>query len=156
MDLMHEAKVLLGKALRPIHAGEEKLVSHQPRVASMRTIKVESDAFENNHAIPVKYSAEGANVSPPLRWENVPEGTREIILICEDPDAPFRRPFLHWTMVGISPVAGALPEGVPAVTVPDLPIGAVQIQNSAHKLGYYGPIPPPGHGPHHYHFQVFA
>ena len=64
-------------------------------------IEVSSPAFEPGDAIPQKYTGEGQNISPPLQWSEPPEGTRELALICDDPDAPRPTPFVHWVVYKI-------------------------------------------------------
>ena len=120
------------------------------------SIKVTSPAFEDGGPIPIKYIKDGQNVSPPIRWESLPEGTRELALIVEDPDAPKPEPFVHWVVYKIRPDAGELPEGVPQQPKPS--IGAVGAQgvNDFKDVGYDGPQPPQGHGTHHYHFRIYA
>ncbi|MEI9963836.1 MAG: YbhB/YbcL family Raf kinase inhibitor-like protein [Caulobacteraceae bacterium] len=80
------------------------------------------------------------------------------VLVLEDPDAPREQPFVHWLIWNIPGTAVGLPRGVP--TEPRIKDGelkgAVQGRNDAGVFGYYGPKPPPGHGVHHYHFQLFA
>jgi Raf kinase inhibitor-like YbhB/YbcL family protein len=76
----------------------------------MSAFALESSAFQNAQAIPSRYSCEGADVSPPLRWMNVPEGTRSLALVVDDPDAP-GGVFTHWIAWGIDPGAGGLGEG---------------------------------------------
>jgi Raf kinase inhibitor-like YbhB/YbcL family protein len=100
--------------------------------------------------IPARYSKEGGNVSPQLSWSDVPDNTRAFALICHDPDAPFiangAYGFVHWVLYDIPPVH-ELEEGAA--------IGVAGI-NSYGESGYGGPKPPPGHGPHHYYFVLFA
>ena len=117
-------------------------------------ITVTSTAFAQGQAIPRKHTGEGADVSPPLAWTGVPGGTREIVLICDDPDAPTPEPWVHWVIYGIAPASAGLPEGV--AKEESLAAGSKQGMNSWPKLGYNGPMPPPGHGTHHYHFKVYA
>jgi Raf kinase inhibitor-like YbhB/YbcL family protein len=144
--------------LRPIHAGDEKMTSHRDGVATgvMAGLTVQSSAFGAGQPIPRKYAGEGENVSPPLEWSNVPAGARELVLICEDPDAPLPQPFIHWCIFGIDPRSGGVQENVPKEVHPAVPAGTTQGRNSGKKTGYTGPMPPPGHGVHHYHFQLFA
>jgi Raf kinase inhibitor-like YbhB/YbcL family protein len=161
MGLLDSAKRMVGKAMRPIHAGDEKLLTHQEEICASsdrapRRIEIHSDAFDDNGTIPVKYSAEGLNVSPPLNWSGVPQEARELVIVCEDPDAPIAKPFVHWVMSGLMPGKTSLPEGVKKVRKPGEAGGAVQGENGRHEIGYMGPIPPKGHGPHHYHFEIFA
>lgn len=157
MSLLHSAKVLLGKALRPIHAGEDQLLALQREVQPARDMILHSDAFELGGWIPQRYAGpgEGDNISPPMHWSHVPARTAELLLVCEDPDAPARHPFIHW-MVRIPATATRLPEGLPAVPNPDVVPGLVQGVNGAERCGWHGMLPPPGHGPHHYYFELFA
>jgi Raf kinase inhibitor-like YbhB/YbcL family protein len=120
------------------------------------SIQISSDAFSPGSTIPVRYTADGDDVSPPLKWSGVPENTRELALIVEDPDAPQPTPFVHWVIYKIPPNADGLSEGVPARAHPATPAGAVQGKTSFKKIGYGGPAPPKGHGTHHYHFRLFA
>jgi Raf kinase inhibitor-like YbhB/YbcL family protein len=122
------------------------------------TITVTSSAFEPGAPIPKKYSGEGANISPPLAWSGLPEKTKELALICDDPDAP-RGTWVHWVIYKIPAAATSLPEAVAREPRPKEPAGAVQGVNSWPKgenTGYGGPMPPPGHGTHHYHFKLYA
>lgn len=112
------------------------------------TIQVSSSAFEDGGTIPTKYAAEGQNVSPPLSWTGLPEGTREIALICDDPDAPRPEPFVHWVVYKIPANLRGLPEGSTQE--------ALEGKNSTYSIGYSGPMPPQGGGVHHYHFKVYA
>ena len=121
-------------------------------------IEVKSTAFAQGQAIPKKYTGEGVDVSPPITWSGVPEGTKEIALICDDPDAPVAEPWVHWVIYNIPADTAGLPEGVPRTNRLAKPAGAVQGKNSwpSNNIGYRGPMPPPGHGTHHYHFRVYA
>jgi Raf kinase inhibitor-like YbhB/YbcL family protein len=116
------------------------------------TIKVSSSAFKDGESIPKKYTADGANVSPPLRWSESPPGTKCFALICEDPDAP-RGTWTHWVLYNIPALKNELPEGEPAREV--LPDGADQGKNDFDKIGYGGPSPPQGKA-HRYFFKLFA
>ena len=79
-------------------------------------------------------------------------------MICDDPDAPTGEPWVHWVIYKIPAEATGLPEGLPREKTLKTPAGAVQGVNSFSKdnLGYRGPMPPPGHGTHHYHFKIYA
>lgn len=123
------------------------------------TIEVTSSAFQNGEPIPKQHSGDGADKSPPLAWSNAPDGTQQFALICDDPDAPTPRPWVHWILYNIPADVPSLPEGVPNAERPDRPQGAAQGKNSfgsGATIGYRGPAPPPGHGTHHYHFKVYA
>jgi Raf kinase inhibitor-like YbhB/YbcL family protein len=120
------------------------------------SIQVTSDAFGPAEPIPRKYTEDGQDVSPPLKWSNVPARAKELALIMDDPDAPRPEPFVHWVIYKIPAGAAGLPEGIPPEVKLKAPAGALQGRNSFKKIGYGGPAPPPGHGTHHYHFRVYA
>jgi Raf kinase inhibitor-like YbhB/YbcL family protein len=120
--------------------------------------EIHSSAFLPGQPIPKKYSQDGENISPPVSWSGIPSGTRELVLVVEDPDAPkpFPNPFIHWILYKIPPDVLALNEAIPTDKNLLTPTGATQGQNSAGKIGYVGPAPPLGHGTHHYHFKLFV
>ncbi len=111
-------------------------------------VQVWSPAFEAGGAIPRRYTGEGEDVSPPLEWTGLPEGTREVALICDDPDAPMPEPFVHWVVYKVSADSAGFPEGDTG--------GALEGRNSFARMGYGGPMPPEGHGTHHYYFKIYA
>lgn len=115
-----------------------------------------SSAFANNEKIPLRYSGDGEDLSPPLAWSGAPEGTAELALIVDDPDAPTAKPFVHWVLYGLSPSVTSLPEGIEPNGDVTEPVKARQGENSWGKNGYGGPAPPRGHGVHHYHFTLYA
>jgi Raf kinase inhibitor-like YbhB/YbcL family protein len=118
-----------------------------------------SPAFQHGQRIPKKYTGEGADVSPPLAWDHVPEGVQAFALICDDPDAPTKEPWVHWLIYDIPAESRSLPEGVATDAELNQPAGARQGKNSwtsGQTIGYRGPMPPPGHGVHHYHFRLHA
>ena len=121
-------------------------------------ITITSDAFPHGEAIPTQFTGEGADVSPPVEWSGVPDEATELALICDDPDAPTPQPWVHWVIYKIPAAVTGLPEGVPREAELASPAGARQGVNSwsSDNLGYCGPMPPPGHGTHHYHFQLYA
>jgi Raf kinase inhibitor-like YbhB/YbcL family protein len=122
--------------------------------------KLSSTAFDEGAAIPKEHSGEGEDVSPPLDWNGAPADTKEFALICDDPDAPTPEPWVHWVIYGIGPDVRELPEGVESDAAElQNPISARQGKNSwpsGVTTGYRGPMPPPGHGVHHYHFKLYA
>ena len=81
-----------------------------------------SDAFKQNDHIPSKYTCEGEDVSPPLAWQGVPNGTKSFVLIIEDPDAPDPKApkmvWVHWVIYNIPPSAKSLPENVGKARLP--------------------------------------
>jgi hypothetical protein len=119
-------------------------------------IKVESSAFAPDAPIPSRHTGDGDDVSPPLKWSGVPDGTRQLALIMDDPDAPSDEPWVHWVIYGIPGTITGLKENIAKSEQPGDPAGAVQGKNSFGKIGYGGPAPPRGHGVHHYHFKVYA
>lgn len=119
-------------------------------------IEITSSAFRAKGPIPEEFTGEGADVSPPLEWTGIPEGTIELALLCDDPDAPRPEPWVHWVLYRIPATARGLPRNVPKTRTLAEPAGAVQGTNTWKNLGYGGPMPPVGHGVHHYHFQLFA
>ncbi len=115
------------------------------------TMQIASSAFEPLGRIPKKHTGEGADVSPALSWTNVPSGTKAFALVCHDPDAPLVTPlgygFTHWVLYNIPATVTKLAEAEQSYTS-----GA----NSFGKRGYGGPLPPEGHGVHHYYFWLLA
>lgn len=124
------------------------------------SIELRSPVFGHQEPIPCRFTGEGQDVSPPLVWSGVPTECREFALVCLDPDAPIApnkdHPFVHWVIYNISPATSSLPDGVPGKARLQLPLFADQGLNSFGKIGYGGPMPPPGHGTHHYHFVLYA
>ena len=123
------------------------------------TLKITSSAFENGATIPKKHTGDGVDLSPPLVWSSLPEGTAELALICDDPDAPTPQPWVHWVIYKIPTDQAGLPEAVEPVQDPKALAGVLQGANSwsaGNTVGYRGPAPPPGHGTHHYHFTLYA
>lgn len=106
-----------------------------------------STAFEPEGSIPSRHAGDGDNASPPLAWSAVPQGARQLALVCHDPDAPLVHGFTHWVAYGISPSSTGIPEGEEV---------GVQGVNEAGEQGWTGPLPPPGHGIHHYVFWLYA
>jgi Raf kinase inhibitor-like YbhB/YbcL family protein len=121
-------------------------------------MRLESYAFENGERIPDRccYRDIGKNSSPALHWSGVPENTRELVLIMDDPDAPTDEPWVHWVLYGIPATVSRLQEAFPAMESLSSPAGAMQGRNSFGEIGYGGPMPPEGHGVHHYHFRIFG
>ncbi|MFN7949329.1 MAG: YbhB/YbcL family Raf kinase inhibitor-like protein [Blastocatellia bacterium] len=116
-------------------------------------IQILSNAFAEGASIPVQYTCDGDNISPPLRWGSLPKDSQSLALICEDPDAP-SGVFTHWLIFNLPPLVSSLPEAMPASDTLE-ETGAVQGRNDFHEIGYGGPCPPPG-SPHRYFFRLFA
>jgi hypothetical protein len=149
---------LLGRLLRGVHAGEQKLIWNQPAVRSApETIVLSSPAFQEGAVMPA-YSASraigGEDQSPDVEWSNLPSGTAEVVLVMEDADAPWTTPPMHLMATGISPYTCALASGA---LNRDTESSLLRLGKGAFgRRGYAGPAPPPAHGPHRYVFQIFA
>lgn len=117
------------------------------------SIEVTSSAFTEGARIPKKYTCDGQDISPALKWSGVPQKTKSIALICDDPDAPSGT-WVHWVIYSIPQDLTELQEGVVKTNM--LPDGTKQGTTDFKRVGYGGPCPPPGHGAHHYYFKVYA
>jgi Raf kinase inhibitor-like YbhB/YbcL family protein len=118
-------------------------------------MRLTSDDFADGSFIPERHAGSHDGASPALRWSGVPAGARSLALICDDPDAPGRRPFVHWLVADLPAEDGGLPEGVAPDAPPAALRGARQGRNGWGGLGYRGPSPPPG-PPHRYRFRLIA
>lgn len=146
MGLAHELGKTIGHALAPVRAGDEGLASRVLAVVDRRTLGVTSSAFTDGGSLPLAFTADSDQpVAPPIAWNNVPAGTRSMVLVAEDPDAPTPKPFVHWLVYGIPTSVSSLQ-------------GAQRLEgkNSMLAEGFTPAAPPAGHGMHHYHFQIFA
>ena len=114
---------------------------------------LESPAFSEGGSISARYTCDGEDISPGLRWHGVPPGTRSLALIIDDPDAPDpaapRMVWVHWVLYNIPPQVPELPEAVTA-----LPAGTLEGLNDWKRTGYGGPCPPVGR--HRYFFKLYA
>jgi Raf kinase inhibitor-like YbhB/YbcL family protein len=146
---------LIGQLLRGVRAGEYHLAWNHPsaRTAAV-TLTLTSEQFSVGGLIPFRHAGPGVgeNVSPSLSWSTPPTGTKEIVLIIEDQDAPLPRPFVHLVAYAIDPAAGTLPESALAASSQTVCFG----RNTFGGVGYDGPRALKGHGPHRYIFEVFA
>ncbi len=114
----------------------------------METIELRSPSFNDHAPIPPRHAHDRENVSPALEWSGAPDGTAELCLVCEDPDAPGGT-FVHWVLAGLDPSLTALEEG-------QVPTGAVEGTNGFGEKGWGGPQPPPGDNAHRYFFRLSA
>jgi Raf kinase inhibitor-like YbhB/YbcL family protein len=114
----------------------------------MAGIELRSSAFSDHDLIPGRHAHDRDNVSPALQWSGVPDGTAELMLLCEDPDAPSGT-FLHWLVTGIDPVAAEVAEG-------QVPRGGQEWPNGFGEKGWGGPQPPVGDAAHRYFFRLYA
>lgn len=110
----------------------------------LRLLDITSTGFEHLGVIPIAFTCEGSNHNPPLQIEKIPEDTKSLVLIVEDPDAP-ARVFTHWVVWNIPPVKDIHENSVPGI----------QGMNDYTQHHYKGPCPPSG-GAHHYHFKIYA
>lgn len=125
---------------------------------SPEPIIVQSPTMQTGQMMPRDYAPDGRNLSPPITWDNLPEGTRQIAVICQDHGAGNPPPWVHWIIYNIPGTARGLPEGIPfdaGVPMPPQVTGAVQGNNGWGLSMYRGPAPPVGNL-HHYHFVVYA
>lgn len=114
-------------------------------------MKIYSVRFAHQEMIPPKYTCDGEDVSPPLKWENVPSEAKSFALIMDDPDAPMGT-WVHWVIFNLPANENHLEENTPKRG--DLPNGIQQGKNSSGRIGYSGPCPPSG--THRYFFKFYA
>jgi Raf kinase inhibitor-like YbhB/YbcL family protein len=115
---------------------------------NIKDLAISCTAFESGGRMPDRCAHDKGNQQPEMRIEGVPEDTMELAIICHDPDAPLPFGFTHWTLYGISPDTSVIPENASAAFHAG--------PNDFGEVGYGGPQPPQGHGPHHYYFWVYA
>ncbi len=129
--------------------GNKKVKSTKAEYAE---IEINSPAFKEGEIIPIKYTCDGENISPEIKFGEVPSGVKSLALICDDPDAPAKT-WVHWVIFNIPPDLEKLPEGIePEKTLEN---GANQGINDSRNIGYCGPCPPSGSA-HHYHFKIYG
>ncbi len=115
------------------------------------TFSFSSPAFGHGQPIPAVYTCKGRNISPPLTWSDLPQGTKSLALIMDDPDAPLGT-WVHWVIYNIPPTRTGLEEALPSEE--RLADGSLQGKNSWRRIGYGGPCPPSG--THRYYFRLYA
>lgn len=150
----------LGALLKSVRAGHAKLTIVEDDIAPGElTLDLSSPAFANGARLPVRFTADGEGLSPPLIWRGAPEGTASFALLVEDADAPFPSPLVHALVWNLPAESAGLAEGT---IVADGPEGEARGdgsnvgRNSFMLEGWLPPDPPPGHGAHDYVFQLFA
>ena len=118
-------------------------------------LTISSAAFTHEGEIPAKYTCEGENISPPLAWSELPEGTQSLALIVDDPDAPDpeapKRIWVHWLLYNLPVASSGLVEGIKSSHLPDATLEGL---NDSKRTGYSGPCPPVGR--HRYFFKLYA
>ena len=143
----------LGASLRNVRAGAEHLTIVNSALGNnYAPIALSSPAFGDWAELPVRFTADGAGVSPPLVWDAVPPGTQSLALIVEDADSPTLAPLVHAIVWGMAPDTGRIAEGAIVEGGATGEIG----RNSFLAQGWLAPDPPSGHGEHRYVFQLFA
>jgi len=148
---MVNRRILCAVVLTALVAAGCKPDKNNQKGEGTMTLKVTSHAFEHNGMIPSKYTADGADVSPPVAWQGVPENAQSIAVICDDPDAPMGT-WVHWLIWNIPANSDGLDENVPSDAV--LEDGICQGTTDFGQIGYGGPAPPSG--VHRYFFKVYA
>jgi len=113
------------------------------------SMQIFSNSFQANGFIPKKFTCDGKDISPNLKWSNFTENIKSFVIIMDDPDAPVGT-WVHWVLYNIPPNINELPEGADINN-----FGAKQGKNSWGKNSYGGPCPPPGK-PHRYFFKIYA
>jgi Raf kinase inhibitor-like YbhB/YbcL family protein len=116
-------------------------------------MELTSRAFLEGTTVPKVNTADGKDISPPLRWTGAPGNVQSFALICNDPDAPRKEPWVHWVLFNLPAETRELREAVPGNGA--IAGGGKQGKNDFGKLGYGGPAPPPGK-PHRYYFKLYA
>jgi Raf kinase inhibitor-like YbhB/YbcL family protein len=111
------------------------------------TLTLTSAAFASAARIPRRHTGEGEDLSPPLEWSGLPAGAKELALICDDPDAPRPKPWVHWVLYALPATLRELKEGSAF---------GMAGPNDSGDTGYSGPMPPNGHGVHRYFFRLYA
>ncbi len=137
--------------------GDEAKSSTDREAARKESFSLKSPAFADGDTIPRKYTCDGDDVSPPLKWEKPPAETRSLVLICEDPDAPLGT-WVHWVLFNIPANVRSLPEdfSMPRNNIKETKPGKiVEGINDFRQLGYGGPCPPAGPF-HRYYFRLYA
>ena len=118
-------------------------------------LKLYSEAFSSGAEIPARHTCKGSDVSPPLNWQGVPDASRSLVLIVDDPDAPDpqapKMVWVHWVLINIPPEINSLAEHITSAW---LPAGVVEGINDWQNLGYGGPCPPIGR--HRYFHKLYA
>lgn len=154
--MLEHVPAWLGQLLRDRRARHDKLVAADPEIRlGADSIELSSPAFAAGGRLPVRFTADGEGVSPPLVWGEVPERTASLALIVEDPDAPAAKPLVHAIVWDMPPQERRIAEGVIVADGAGGEDGDVG-RNSFLREGWLPPDPPTGHGEHDYVFQLFA
>ena len=139
-----------GGASKQTQTAAKETEANMTSVSDVKMV-LTSTAFEEGEMIPKKYTCDGSNISPPIRWDSVPPQAKSLALIADDPDAPMGT-WVHWVIFNIPPSLSGLPESIPPKD--SLPNGSLQGKNDFRNSGYGGPCPPGG--THRYFFKLYA
>jgi hypothetical protein len=143
--IAHRVTAVVAAAAMPLAGCGGDDTSGAKLPASPVTMRLTSPALHDGAPMPRRFTCDGADTSPPLRWSGAPSATRELALVVEDLDADR---FLHWTLLAIPPSTTSLAAGA-------VPSGTVQTPNGFGKQAYGGPCPPKGKA-HRYRFSLYA
>ena len=125
--------------------------SHEPKLDEEKKVKMRSYGFQDKGFIPVEYTCDGENMSPPIIWGPLPNGAKSTAIIMEDPDAP-KKDFVHWIVFNIPPDINKLTENFSSQKYKGLSIK--EGLNDTGEIGYFGPCPPSG--THKYLFKIYV
>lgn len=128
--------------------GDDRPAPDRPAGDGAARIALSSPAFAPGGSIPTRFTCSGQGSAPPLRWSAAPGGTRELVLVMDDPDAA-RGAFVHWIVLGLPPTSRGLAAGTKPAT---LRAGRA----SSGRVGYEPPCPPAGDRAHRYVFTLYA
>lgn len=155
--MLEHVPAWLGALLRNVRAGHSKLVIVQENLGVPEaSIDLSSPAFTNGGRLPIRFTADGEGISPPLVWADLPAGTASLALIVEDPDAPALNPLVHALVWNLPAETRFLSEGAIVADGLGEADGRDVGLNSYMVEGWLPPDPPRGHGTHDYVFQLFA
>ncbi|MGW0826135.1 YbhB/YbcL family Raf kinase inhibitor-like protein [Streptomyces sp. NPDC002845] len=129
-------------------SAESRVLPQRADQGRSTALELASPVFEDHHRVPPRYTEDAGDVSPPLTWSGVPDGATELVLLCEDVDAPSGS-VVHWVVVGIDPRSEGVATG-------RLPPGGTELVNGFGRRGWSGPQPPPGEQPHRYVLHLYA
>jgi len=154
--MLEKLPATVGRALDSVRAGAEDLTITDNELTGVNaSIEVSSPAFAYNETIPLRYTADGEGISPPLEWRCVPSDAQAVVLLIEDADSPTPQPFVHAIVWDLPGADGVLPEGALPSNRRE-PDADAMGKNSYLTPTYVPPDPPPGHGAHRYVVQILA
>ncbi len=155
--MLENVPAAVGHALSGIRPGMDKVTYTTAGSGIAETMRITSSAFADGAPMPPRFTGDGAKISPPLLFGNVPAGARSLALIVEDADSPTPAPLCHALVWNIPAEDGGFQEAaLDADAMPTARCGALVGKNSFLAAGWLPPDPPTGHGAHRYAFQVFA